>query len=52
MVEKEACINDLLERLGEIIVDVEEWSLHDGDFTLLYECLVNAQDEAESLRSD
>ena len=52
MVDKEACIDSLLERLESLIGDVEEWSLQDSDFTLLHEYLVNAQEEAESLRDE
>ena len=50
MVDKEACIDSLLERFEDLIVDVEEWSLQDSDFTMLHELLIGAQEEAESLR--
>ena len=52
MVDKEACIDSLLERLDSLIVDLEEWSLQDSDFNLVHEYLVSAQEEAESLRDE
>ena len=49
MIDRETCIESLLERLEDLIVDVEGWSQEDSDFTMLHELLVGAQDEAASL---